>query len=166
MFCVHIELELSLDFFYPIVSLSFINHWKNLEVLSSRDGVMLVCLCFSDGGFEEETQRGAGERGGESQEAKQRGAWLTDFASPTAVSNFKSGSASITEMDTGHPGNTDKVVAWHRIHQETLLICSNIITSWFNKILYVVIITEIKTYKELVRWPLSCVSLQSVLPWK
>lgn len=52
-------------------------------------------LCFSNGGFEEETQRGAGERGGESPKAEQRGARFTDSAGPATVSNV--------EIHTCHP---------------------------------------------------------------
>lgn len=42
-------------------------------------------LCFSDRGFEEESQRGAGERGGEGQKA-QWGNRCTDAAAPAEVS--------------------------------------------------------------------------------
>lgn len=42
-------------------------------------------LCFSDRGFEEESQRGAGERGGEGQEAQQWGNRCTDAAAPAQV---------------------------------------------------------------------------------
>lgn len=57
-------------------------------VLLSAGGRSCRCLCFSDGGLEEETQRGAGKRGGESQKAEQRGAGFTDSAGPTTVSSF------------------------------------------------------------------------------
>lgn len=53
------------------------------------------CLRFSNGGFEEEAERRAGERGGASQKAEQRGAGLTDHARPTTVSGFKSGQRDI-----------------------------------------------------------------------
>lgn len=64
---------------------------------------MLVCLCFSNGGFEEETQRGTGE----SQKAEQWGARSTDVTSPPTVSNSKSVCASVVVMDTFAPGRGD-----------------------------------------------------------
>lgn len=55
-------------------------------------------LCLSDGGVEEEAQRGAGERDGESQTAEQRGVRFSDFQSPTAVSNLESVCFGVVEM--------------------------------------------------------------------
>lgn len=43
-------------------------------------------LCFSDRGFEEESQRGAGARGGEGQKAQQWGDRCTDATAPAKVS--------------------------------------------------------------------------------
>lgn len=63
----------------------------------------MSCLFFSDGSFEEETQRGAGERGGESQEAKQWGGRLSDFASSPAVSNFTSIFVSVVKEKKNWP---------------------------------------------------------------
>lgn len=49
------------------------------------------CLCvrFSDGGFEEETQRGPGEGGGEGGEAEWRGVGFAHPEGPAAVSGIK-----------------------------------------------------------------------------
>lgn len=66
---------------------------------NQRDHVEVAsCLFSSDGSFEEETQRGTGERSGESQEAKQWGGRLSDSTSSPAVSNFKSVFASVVKM--------------------------------------------------------------------
>lgn len=54
--------------------------------LSWKSFITRSCLCFSDGGSEEKTGRGAGEGGGESEEAEQREARFTDSTSSTAVS--------------------------------------------------------------------------------
>lgn len=48
----------------------------------------MYVVLFSDGGFEEKTQGGAGEGGGEGQEVKQRGRRLTDFTGSATVSTF------------------------------------------------------------------------------
>lgn len=45
-------------------------------------------LCFSDGDFEEETQRGAGEGDREGAEAEQWGAGFTDSKGPATVSGL------------------------------------------------------------------------------
>uniref|UniRef100_A0A3Q3EU12 TRIO and F-actin binding protein b n=1 Tax=Labrus bergylta TaxID=56723 RepID=A0A3Q3EU12_9LABR len=58
---------------------------NQMQINSSSSGMESI-LPFSVC-FEEETQRGAGERGGEVQEAEQRGARFTDFESPTEVSH-------------------------------------------------------------------------------
>lgn len=67
-------------------------HEKNVQrkikaLLSEPCGCL--CVRFSDGGFEEETQRGAGEGGGEGGEAERRGVGFAHPEGPAAVSGIK-----------------------------------------------------------------------------
>lgn len=55
-------------------------------IFSSSDiGSFTPHLCFSDRGFEEKSQRGAGQGGGEGQKAQQWGNRCTDAAGPAKV---------------------------------------------------------------------------------
>lgn len=58
----------------------------NLIFCASALSSLTLHLSFSDRGFEEESQRGAGARGGEGQKAQQWGDRCTDPAAPSKVS--------------------------------------------------------------------------------